>query len=120
MDDRHLSMAGDSATDTGSGGMQTKLQAARIATHAGCSTVIASGRALHSLKLLFDGGGEGLKGRGIGVLTNMVSYIKELETMDLNEAKVMLAELEAAVATGEFLFVLPQFLVSARKAETGA
>ena len=56
VDERHLSMAGDSATDTGSGGMRTKLQAARIATHAGCSTVIASGRALHSLKLLFDGG----------------------------------------------------------------
>ena len=56
IDERHLSMAGDSATETGSGGMRTKLQAARIATHAGCSTIIASGRALHSLRSLFDGG----------------------------------------------------------------
>ena len=54
--DRHLSMAGSSATETGSGGMRTKLQAARIATHAGCSTVIASGKEMNSLQKLFGGG----------------------------------------------------------------
>jgi glutamate 5-kinase len=41
--DAILQMAGETRTDIGSGGMATKVQAARIATHAGCSTVIASG-----------------------------------------------------------------------------
>ena len=59
--------------------------------------------------------GADLKGRGIGVLMNMVSYIKSLSTMDLNEAQAMLKEVEMAVDTGEFLFVLPEFLVSTRK-----
>lgn len=51
------SMAGESRSDIGRGGMATKLQAARIATHAGCSTIIARGaidRPLHEL----TGGGK--------------------------------------------------------------
>ena len=50
--DDHMKMAGSSGSAIGSGGMNTKLQAARIATHAGCSTIIASGavdRPLHAL-----------------------------------------------------------------------
>lgn len=50
--DEHMKMAGSSGSAIGSGGMNTKLQAARIATHAGCSTIIASGavdRPLHAL-----------------------------------------------------------------------
>ena len=38
-------LAGASATEFGSGGMVTKLVAARICMNAGCATVIASGRA---------------------------------------------------------------------------
>ncbi len=41
--DEVLAMAGETRSDIGSGGMATKVQAAKIATHAGCSTVIASG-----------------------------------------------------------------------------
>jgi len=41
--DEILAMAGETRSDIGSGGMATKVLAARIATHAGCSTVIASG-----------------------------------------------------------------------------
>jgi glutamate 5-kinase len=44
--------AGETRSDIGSGGMATKVQAARIATHAGCSTIIASGKVdfpLHAL-----------------------------------------------------------------------
>ncbi len=48
-------MAGDSSSATGSGGMQTKLEAARIATHAGCTTVIAIGHGAAPLKALADG-----------------------------------------------------------------
>jgi glutamate 5-kinase len=49
-------MAGEARTDVGSGGMATKLQAARIATHAGCSTVIASGTIERPLDALAAGG----------------------------------------------------------------
>lgn len=50
------SMAGETRSDIGSGGMATKVQAARIATHAGCSTIIASGKISHPLKALSSGG----------------------------------------------------------------
>ena len=49
-------MAGETRSDIGSGGMATKVQAARIATHAGCSTIIASGTVDHPLQVLSDGG----------------------------------------------------------------
>ena len=48
-------MAGETRSDIGSGGMATKVQAARIATHAGCSTIIASGQIEHPLQALIDG-----------------------------------------------------------------
>lgn len=54
--DEHLKMAGDSATRVGSGGMNTKLLAARIATHAGCATIIASGAGERPLRQLSGGG----------------------------------------------------------------
>jgi glutamate 5-kinase len=50
-----LKMAGETRSDVGTGGMATKVQAASIATHAGCSTVIASGVIAHPLKALKDG-----------------------------------------------------------------
>lgn len=50
------SMAGETRSDVGSGGMATKVQAARIATHAGCSTIIASGQISHPLRALTTGG----------------------------------------------------------------
>jgi glutamate 5-kinase len=49
-------MAGETRSDIGSGGMATKVQAARIATHAGCSTVVASGAIDRPLKALAAGG----------------------------------------------------------------
>ncbi len=49
-------MAGATRSDFGSGGMATKVQAARIATHAGCSTVIASGVIDRPLAALASGG----------------------------------------------------------------
>jgi len=50
-----LAMAGETRSDIGSGGMATKVQAASIATHAGCSTIIASGVIQHPLQALNDG-----------------------------------------------------------------
>jgi glutamate 5-kinase len=51
-----LDMAGGAGSGVGSGGMSTKLQAARIATHAGCATIIASGDMERPLRALMDGG----------------------------------------------------------------
>jgi glutamate 5-kinase len=50
-----LAMAGETRSDVGTGGMATKVQAASIATHAGCSTIIASGVISNPLKALEDG-----------------------------------------------------------------
>ena len=51
-----LAMAGETRSDVGTGGMATKVQAARIATRAGCATIIASGVISHPLQALKDGG----------------------------------------------------------------
>ncbi len=48
-------MAGGSASDVGSGGMATKIEAARIALDAGCHMCIASGHPMHPLKRIEDG-----------------------------------------------------------------
>ena len=54
--DDMLAMAGETRSDIGSGGMATKVQAARIATHAGCATIIASGQIEHPVLSLSEGG----------------------------------------------------------------
>ncbi len=51
-----VDMAGEAATDVGSGGMKTKVEAARIATKAGVDMVIASGKAEHPLRTILQGG----------------------------------------------------------------
>ncbi len=51
-----VGMAGETRSDIGSGGMATKVQAARIATHAGCSTVVTSGTVDRPLETLAAGG----------------------------------------------------------------
>ncbi|MGI9329497.1 MAG: glutamate 5-kinase [Gammaproteobacteria bacterium] len=49
-------MAGEAATEFGTGGMATKLMAARICVGAGCATLIASGRGLSPLAQIESGG----------------------------------------------------------------
>jgi glutamate 5-kinase len=49
-------MAGGVSSGVGTGGMVTKLAAAKIAMHAGCHMIIARGNTLHPLKTLIDGG----------------------------------------------------------------
>jgi len=49
-------MAGDPGSALGSGGMVTKLQAARIALAAGCRMAIAPGKPLHPLRAIEEGG----------------------------------------------------------------
>lgn len=49
-------MAGHPVSGVGSGGMITKIEAARIALGAGCNMVIASGHEMHPLKQIAGGG----------------------------------------------------------------
>lgn len=49
-------MAGRPGSDMGSGGMVTKLMAAKIATAAGCHMAIALGQTPHPLRRLIEGG----------------------------------------------------------------
>lgn len=55
IDDAVLQAAGETRSDIGTGGMATKVQAARIATHAGCSTVVTSGVIERPLSALAAG-----------------------------------------------------------------
>ena len=50
------SMAGGPGSDVGSGGMATKIEAARIAVGAGCHLCIASGRVMSPLRAVEEGG----------------------------------------------------------------
>ncbi len=54
--DEILAVAGETQSAIGSGGMATKVQAARIATHAGCSTIVTSGAIERPLSALAAGG----------------------------------------------------------------
>jgi|CXWL01.1.fsa_nt_gi glutamate 5-kinase len=49
-------MAGGTGSLVGTGGMTTKIIAAKIATSAGCNMIIAKGTENHPLKTLMDGG----------------------------------------------------------------
>jgi glutamate 5-kinase len=49
-------MAGGSASDVGSGGMATKVLAAKIAVAAGCHMCVAAGREAHPLRRIESGG----------------------------------------------------------------
>ena len=49
-----LAMAGGSKSVDGSGGMATKLEAARIATRAGCATIVADGTVRRPVAALLD------------------------------------------------------------------
>ena len=55
-------------------------------------------------------------GHVLPVLRNMQGYIEVGNGMSGAEAKAMLSAAEQAVATGEYLFILPQFLVTAERA----
>ena len=59
--------------------------------------------------------GVDLSGWGLNVLTNMVSYIRQFQTRPESELSAMMQELEAAVDSGDYMFILPQFLVTAKK-----
>ena len=48
-------MAGDAGSELSSGGMKTKVEAAKIARAAGCDMVITSGKLMHPLRAIAEG-----------------------------------------------------------------
>ena len=64
LDDEIFALAGGSASNQGTGGMVTKLQAASIATSAGCDMVIANGRRPANLYDILDGKSIGTRFKG--------------------------------------------------------
>jgi glutamate 5-kinase len=78
--DQHLMQMGkDSSSDVGTGGMATKLSAARIATSCGTDMIIANGADFRVLHRLIGGEKTGTLFRG--------QHEKEIELMDLLEGK---------------------------------
>ena len=61
LDDSVLALAGGSGTSRGTGGMVTKLQAARICMNCGCAMVIANGNNATNLYDIIDGKEVGTK-----------------------------------------------------------
>ena len=55
LDERLMEMGKDSVSDVGTGGMATKLHAARIATEAGVDMMIANGADFHIIHRIIDG-----------------------------------------------------------------
>lgn len=51
-----VAMGGRALSSVGSGGMATKIEAAKIATDNGCHTIIAKGEEANPIKRLFEGG----------------------------------------------------------------
>lgn len=56
-------------------------------------------------------------GSSMAVIRNMASYITSLHTMLPGRVDGLLQEIELAIEKREYLFVLPQFLITARAAE---
>jgi glutamate 5-kinase len=56
IDDKVIAIAGKARSVVGSGGMETKVQAAKIANHAGCATIVCSGTVANPLRKLANGG----------------------------------------------------------------
>ncbi len=61
VDDSALAMAGGAGSSEGTGGMATKLQAARLASNSGVSTVIARGQETDVMQRILQGGNVGTR-----------------------------------------------------------
>ena len=59
--DEIMALGGDAGSELGTGGMMTKLKAARIATDSGCDMIIANGSEPEVLYDVLDGKSVGTK-----------------------------------------------------------
>ena len=103
-----LAMAGEAASDVSQGGMKTKIEAARIATAAGLTMVIADGRQPHAIKQLDE------KGRGTWFLpqSNSRSARKKWIAGGLNLAGRLLVDAGAMIALRAGKSLLPAGVTS--------
>ncbi len=96
-------MAGGAGSDAGSGGMVTKLAAAKIAVAAGCSMVIAKGEALNPLAALIAGG----KHTRFVAKGNPLSARQKWIAGDMHLAGSVVVDAGAAKALGQGKSLLP-------------
>jgi glutamate 5-kinase len=103
-------MAGGPGSDVGSGGMTTKIEAARIAVGAGCHLCIASGRVAHPLQAVESGGAcTWFVAQGAPLAVR-----KQWIAATLKSAGEVVIDAGAAVALGRGKSLLPAGVVSVR------
>ena len=61
LNDEIMALGGGAGTKRGTGGMQTKLRAAKIATEAGCDMIIANGANPENIYEMVEGGNVGTR-----------------------------------------------------------
>lgn len=97
------SLAGGSASAVGSGGMVTKLEAAKIALAAGCHMLIAHGETLHPLRALEQGG----KTTWFKASSTPISARKHWISGAIAPTGVVIVDAGAAQALGQGKSLLP-------------
>ncbi len=102
-------MAGGSTSDVGTGGMATKLAAARISYNAGCAMCIASGHALHPLKKIE----EGARCTWFIPSASPIGVRKQWIASTLRPAGALTVDVGAAAALGSGKSLLPAGVVKA-------
>ncbi len=105
-----VAMAGESASDLGSGGMKTKLAAARVALGAGCHLAIASGRVPHPLRAL----GEGARCTWFVARQSPITVRKQWIAGSLHPAGELVVDAGAARALRRGSSLLPAGVVEVR------
>jgi len=96
-------MAGGAGSDVGSGGMITKIAAAKIAVGAGCSMIIAKGEGDHPLEALIEGGKHSLFIAKVSPLSARKNWIAG----DMHPAGSVTVDDGAAKAMGSGKSLLP-------------
>ena len=102
-------MAGGSGKEFGTGGMVTKLAAARIALNAGCALCIASGHAMHPLRRIE----EGARCTWFLPSSSPLSVRKQWIASTLRPAGALAIDAGAAAALGSGKSLLPAGVVKA-------
>lgn len=102
-------MAGGANSDVGTGGMATKLAAARIAFNAGCAMCIASGHPLHPLRRIE----EGVRSTWFLPASSPISVRKQWIASTLRPAGALAVDGGAATALGGGKSLLPAGVVKA-------
>lgn len=102
-------MAGGANSDVGTGGMATKLAAARIAFNAGCAMCVASGHYLHPLRRIE----EGVRSTWFLPTASPVGVRKQWIASTLRPAGALTVDGGAVTALGSGKSLLPAGVVKA-------